>query len=127
MKVLVFIPTTVNAGARILDELETALGADEVEVVQSLDALSDRLREPLDQSTVAVLAAETEGDLNGLISISALLSDVRTVLLLPNSEESTVAKGHSLWPRVVGWGPDFARQIPPIVKKMLASPLIDSG
>ncbi len=120
-KVLLFLPNSEGGSDVLGQAVEAALGPGRLELVCSLSELRDRLRKPLEIS-VAVLVAQTEIELAKLASLAPLLDNTRVVLILPDADDATVARGHSLRPRVVGWGQDFLSQIPAIIVKMIAGP-----
>ena len=119
-KVLLFVPHARGASNGIAQAVEATLGPKCLQQVQSVGALRDRLRKPR-ETRLAILVAETGGDLRRLAKLAPLLDNTRVVLVLPDGDDATVAEGHRLRPRVVGWGPDFLSQVPAIVSKMLAN------
>ncbi len=70
-----------------------------IEVYRTIADLKDRFRYPLDDPTIAVLVAHTRQCLEELLSIRNLLGNVRIILLLPDREPETVARGHDLHAR----------------------------
>lgn len=71
----------------------------EVEIHRTIRDLKERLRRPLSDRTIAILAAHTLEDLKELLVIRNLLSNVRIILVLPDRESETVAAGHNMHAR----------------------------
>jgi tRNA splicing ligase len=57
------------------------------------------LRQPLFNPTIAILLATTREELQDILSIRDLLWDIKIILIVPDMNRGTVAKGHTLRPR----------------------------
>jgi hypothetical protein len=59
--------------------------------------------------TAAVLLTDSRENLREMLSICNLLHEIHIILILPDREDGTVAKGHRLYPRFMGYiDGDFA-------------------
>ena len=68
---------------------------------------------------IAVVMAAREKDLLDILSIRHFLSDVRLILILPNSDKSTIALGHTFYPRFLDFiTGDFSR-VAAVMNKMM--------
>ena len=103
MTVLIYSIKTKGAGERILQVMETVVSEGNVDIYRTIDALSRGLRQPRNDMTIALLLASSKEDLLDLLSIRDLLWDMKIILVLPNSDPDTVAKGHMLKPRVLSY------------------------
>jgi hypothetical protein len=103
MTVLIYSIKTKGAGERILQVIETVVSEGNVDIYRSIDALSRGLRQPRNDMTIALLLASSKEDLLNLLSIRDLLWDMKIILVLPNSDPDTVAKGHMLKPRFLSY------------------------
>jgi len=103
MTVLIYSIKTKGAGERILQVIETVVSEGNVNIYRSIDALSRGLRQPRNDMTIALLLASSKEDLLDLLSIRDLLWDMKIILVLPNSDPDTVAKGHMLKPRFLSY------------------------
>jgi hypothetical protein len=100
--ILVYYGTvTDGAGERLQRVIEGLIPKAELEVYGTIGGLAGRLRQPVGDVTMAVLLAATREDLSQILSVCDLLCYVRIMLILPDQEEDTIAKGHSLRPRFV--------------------------
>lgn len=75
---------------------------------------------------VAVLFAATRQDLLDLKSIWELLQNIRTILILPDCEEETVAVAHTMRPRFISYGDHNLRGVAAVLEKMTGI-AIDNG
>jgi hypothetical protein len=58
---------------------------------------------------IVILVANSKKELSGFFSIRDQLSDMRTVLILPDREDDTLSQGHALYPRFLSYiDSDFA-------------------
>lgn len=103
MTVLIYSTKMEGAGERILQVIETVVSERNREIYLTISALSSRLRQPQTDMNIALLLASSKEDLIELLSIRDLLRDIRIILILPNSDPETVAKGHMLKPRFLSY------------------------
>ncbi len=71
----------------------------DIEFYRTIEELTNRFRRPLDDPTIAILVADTGERLEELLARQNLFRNVRIILILPDTEPSTIAKGHNLQAR----------------------------
>jgi len=101
---------------RMIEDLNLECG---LEIYRTIESLSQRLRQPEKNLTVAVLFAISNRELLDIISIKELLFNVRIILVLPDREEDTITKGHSLHPRFLTYIDGDFGDIAAVLSKML--------
>lgn len=101
MALLIYSSKTEEAGGRLLSAIGLLIPENKIEVCQTIDELSQRLRQPLFNPTIAILLATTGEELQNILSIKDLLWDIKIILIVPDMKRGTVAKGHTLRPRFV--------------------------
>jgi len=83
--------------------LQAIIGAnalrENIIVVQNMKQLFRILRQPLNGVVAAVLLAGTQNELMELMPVRDLLLRIPIILILPDHEQETITKGHSLRPR----------------------------
>ncbi len=119
MNVLFYSAPLKGIGRRFLRIILSHIPQDRVEICRSIAALDSRLHKPLDGMTIAVFHIRSEDELEVLIARRDLLADFRTILVLPDSEESTIARGHLLRPRFVVYGDGDLPDVSVVLGKML--------
>ena len=101
MNVLFYSASLTAIGKRFLRIVVSHVPQRRIEICRSMDALDSRLHKPLEALAIAVLHVTVIDELGALITRRELLADLRTILVLPNCEESTTALAHVLRPRYV--------------------------
>ena len=119
MDILVYAKTTEDPGLRIQRLIETLVPREEIEIYETIDSLSCRLHQPIFDLDIAVLLATTKEELEDILSLRDLLSDVRSILVLPDREEETNAKGHMLRPRFITYADDNFIELAAVLTKVL--------
>jgi hypothetical protein len=121
MRLLLYTPVSGGFGGQLQREIEELIPLNDVEVYRSIENLSNRLRQCAHDLSIAVLHAARREDLSDILSIRDLLRDVRIILILPDRDESTVAKGHTLRPRFLSYSDGGFADVFSVLKKCLAS------
>lgn len=119
MHLLFYTPVSEGIGEQLQKMIEGLVPKNNVEVCRSIEGLSRRLRQPANELPIAVLLAATRGDLLELLSIRDLLYDIRIILVLPDRDEDTIAKGHMLRPRFLSYTDNDFVDVCSVLGKML--------
>ena len=99
MALLIYSAKTEGAGARLLRVIGLLLPENKFEICRSIGGLSKRLRQPVFNPTIAILLVSSREDLQNILSIRDLLWNTKIILIVPDTNPDTVAKGHILRPR----------------------------
>jgi hypothetical protein len=99
MALIIYSSKTEDAGERLLSVIGLLIPENKLEVYRTISELSQRLRQPLFNPTIAILLATTREELQDILSIRDLLWDIKIILIVPDMNRGTVAKGHTLRPR----------------------------
>lgn len=119
MRLLFYTPVSESAGELLQKMIEELVSKDNVEVYRNIESLSRRLRQPANNQPIAVLLAARKGDLLDIISIRDLLYNIRIILVLPDRDADTIAKGHTLRPRFVSYTDSDFLDVCSVLRKML--------
>ena len=101
MHTLLYLPSETITGQRLHYAVENSLPKKNIETYHTILELIERFAHPTKNNTVAVLLAETKQHLNDILVIRDILSDVRTILVIPDIEDDTIANAHKLRPRYI--------------------------
>ena len=118
----IFICSTV-AGEnqkRLDDFVDTFLPQEKIEVFRSFDHLSQKLKQPVQSESVAVLAPGSREDLLQILSWYDLLRDLRTVVIAPDHDVETVAIAHKLRPRYLTYLNGDFEDLAAVLLKMIS-------
>ena len=120
IRLLLYTPASEGVGEQLRRMIEKLVPKNNVEIYRSVESLSLRLRQPADDLPIAaVLLAARRGDLTELLSIRALLRDIRIILVLPDRDEDTIAKGHTFRPRFVSYTDGNFMDVRFVLEKMI--------
>ena len=120
-KLLLYIPVPGGIGYRLTEAVAGALPKKEVEVVQTLDALSNRLQRPLNGLELAVLLSANQRQLVDFMALKPLPERLRIILVLPDAKPQTISLGHTLQPRFVTYTHSDFQDVAAVVRKIMKS------
>lgn len=99
MKLLLYAPRINQTSRRVHQAAASVVSPERTEIYPSLEALVWGLHRPLNRPAVAVLVASDQEELARLVGLAPLLDDIRTILVLPDNQSSTLETAHKLRPR----------------------------
>jgi len=99
MTLLVYSTKTNDAEERLLRVIELLLPEKKLKFYRSIDDLSARLRQPVFNPRIIILLAASRKELENILSIRELLEDAKIILIVPDTDPATLARGHTLRPR----------------------------
>jgi len=125
MRVLLYAKDADGAGIRLQRVIEAFVLKDRLEVYRDIDNLSRRFRRPKGDvdRIILVLLTTSPQDLQSMVPIQKLLTDVRIIMVLPDRSEDTVKAGHRFLPRFVTYLDNDFVEIGAVLNKMLRYPL----
>lgn len=108
---------------RLLEKLlRSTIGNNAISRLPTIILLAQQLMRPQNlpnKPNLYVLWAGDSADINAFLKIRELLADVRCVLILPDQNATTIAQGHSLQPRHIGFADDDHAITAEIIKKLV--------
>ena len=91
-----------------------------LEAYADLEDLFHRLRKPRLNLKIGILSIGCETELDRLLTIRELLSDMRLVLVLSDKDPQTVSKAHALAPRFITFTDAGIDPLVSVIEKMMA-------
>ena len=119
MKVLFFTTQSDPDAEQVQNVIEMLVLKDQLEMCRTFDSLSRRLCQPSNDLDIAVLAAANGEDLLKILSLRNLLSDIRIILILPDSKPDTISKAHAIGPRFLTYLDSYVEELQSVLSKML--------
>ncbi|MBA4423327.1 MAG: hypothetical protein C0390_09575 [Syntrophus sp. (in: bacteria)] len=119
MGLIVYTPSENELERRFLTLLEMAIPKKKFEIYRSIGEMSARLGMPLSNVKVAVLFAVTREEITRILSLGDLMADVKSILILSDEDNDTMAKVHKLRPRYVAWADCDPIDIVTVTKRMV--------
>ena len=97
---LLFYSSKVDQDTKRLDAaVHKIIPASRIEIFKRLDDLRERLRAPVEPDSVAVLLFSNRKELQNMLSLQELLTEIYVVLVLPDLNKGTLKIAHCLLPR----------------------------
>jgi hypothetical protein len=126
MNLILYTSGTDNASWQLVEMAIAFAEKGTAEIFHSLKNLTNRLTQPKNNQTAVVLHAANEKELTQILSINDFLQDVKLILILPNREKPTVAKGHRLYPRFLSYADSDFADIGAVLNKMFENSLSEN-
>jgi hypothetical protein len=118
MGLLVYIPKKDEQGRQLQQMVGGLLWQDSIEIFYEFKYFDFRLRNLTGNEDIALLYASTAEDLDDLVANRNLFLNLRLVLILPDSDEGTIAKGHLLRPRFMSYQDNSFADLSAVLQKM---------
>jgi hypothetical protein len=99
MELLLYVPVSQDVRERVVDILERVVPGDRMRVCSTIGNLYKNLKMSQQHLTIAVLVLSNRRELMKLRSIRPMFRDMRILLVLPDTEEETIAMAHRFQPR----------------------------
>ena len=119
MNLLFFTSSNNEPTKRLQRVIEAIFQEENIEIHRTIESLSQRLCQLPNKPSIAILLVTSQEELLDILHIRKLFRDIRIVLILPDREESTVAKGHRLYPRFFSYIDSDFKEIAAVLNKML--------
>ena len=90
-----------------------------LETCHCIDDLSERMRHPMGGLSMIILLADTQDDLDNLLTLSAIFENFDIILILPDKTPGTIFKGYKFFPRYAGFKNDDFSELVLILARMI--------
>ncbi len=119
MKVLFYMDTRDGIGERLQRKVETVAPAENLQICRTVECLIQMFRRPLNKPSIAVVLTTSKSELSDILSIRDFLLDVPIILILPDRNKETIAKGFTLYPRFMSYVDGDFNDVAAVLGKML--------
>ncbi len=93
---------------------------DSIEVYRSMETVTERLRDPIDNIATAVFVASSLAELKKFYKLRNYFFDLRHIIILPEKDEKMIAIAHKLRPRFLGYFENGFNVVTAVLKKMFS-------
>jgi len=122
-KAIIFIPEDAESADRLQDLVDSISPFAKTEVVRSFGHLNTQLLPHANQPRpIVIVLAPTRNDLESLLEVQELFENTRLILVLADADVETVALGHRMRPRFIGYASNGFTEIAAVVRKMAGNP-----
>jgi 6-phosphogluconate dehydrogenase len=119
MSVMYYASVHTEVSEQLQKLVESTAARGTVKIHRTITNLAHRLSQPAAEVPIVVLLAAGKKDLMDIISIRTLLMDCRIIIILPDREDDTISKGHSLRPRFLSFIDSDFTELGAVLSKML--------
>lgn len=119
--IIFFSTSRGGSEERLLGIIETVVSKEDIRIYRTIGSLSRWLRQPRNDTDIVILLASSKVELHylNLVSLRNLLSDMRIVVILPDSKPDTIAKGHILRPRFLSYCDGDFQDVAAVLSRMI--------
>ena len=110
---------TTEISKRLQNVVESEVSDEQVEILRSLEDLSERVGQFPKKIDVAVILIQSKFELFELIALKSLLEGICIILILPNRKKETVSGGLSLYPRFMSFADSDFKDVSAVLEKIL--------
>jgi hypothetical protein len=103
----------------LLELIESRVPRDQMEFLQTFEALKERVHRLSKEIDVAVLLAKDNVQLCELVSLKDFLEGVRIILILPDQGKETVSKATKLFPNFISSMDSDFHLVSDVLERML--------
>jgi hypothetical protein len=122
-KAIIFIPDDAESADRLQDLINSISPFAATEVVRSFGDLHKLLLPQANQQRpIVIVLAPTRNGLENLLKVQELFENTRLILVLADADVETVALGHRMQPRFIGYVSNGFTEIAAVVRKMAGNP-----
>ncbi len=119
MKLVVYHGKCEKECHEIVSSMEDLISGEFVEIHATIDGLFNRLRGFHRGQMIAVIITATRTELMNVVLLKDLLTDIPTILILPDHSQETFSKGAKLVPRYVSYIDGDSSEIRLVMEKIL--------
>ena len=119
MEVILYTPDSEQSGVQ--ERIGGLIPQRRVRVYRTLEGLSERLHRPIDSETVLIIVTYSREKLSEVSPLRHVLGDVRTVVVVPDQEPTTVALAHQLRPRFLTYANSNLEDLTSVLQRMIKS------
>ncbi len=121
MRVFLYSSEIEGKGKEIQGEMKELFPIDQLNILRSVDNLSQKLQEPWEEKPVVVILACKKDELLDLVSIREQLHPVRVILILADAEEGTISLAHRIRPNYLTYVHRDTKELKAVLQKMSGS------
>jgi len=119
MRILLYAKAAEQFTDRLKNLIATHFPEGKIDVYQTIESLSQRLRQPMEDPKIAILLTNSRVDLMDILSIQHLFRDTPIIFFAPDNERETIALAHQLRPRFLSDTQSDFEVISGVLKKMV--------
>ncbi len=116
-----FIPSRHDGEKRLMAAVKRLIPAVSMKVYRNADSLRRRLLPGGSSASAVVIFAATKQDLLSVVPLRDVLLSFRIIMVLPDSDDVTLAMGWGMWPRFVSYADGDFRDVAGVLNKIVGT------
>ena len=123
MKVLLYAAEKNKAGKRLEKKIKATINGIDLQIYRTIKTLVHKLNQfaAVGHGDIVVLLTSSKKELQNLISFRHLINNMRVIIILPDMEKDTIAKGHLLRPRFLTFADKNFEMATAVLSNMIAN------
>lgn len=121
IKIIYYSEINEPSSERLKRVIEMNFPRHHIEEYRTVEALSQRLEQPIPELPIIVLLAASREDLSAIMTLRELLLDRRIILVLPDDTPETASCGHMLRPRFITYRESDYGDVSVVLGRMIKS------
>ncbi|MGD0234385.1 MAG: hypothetical protein ABSC55_07560 [Syntrophorhabdales bacterium] len=120
-EIIFFIPNKNDAEKRLMGAVERLVPTLSMKICRNSYSLRRRLLPGGNSPSAVVILAATKQDLLSVMPLRELLLSFRIIMVLPDSDDVTLAMGWGMWPRFVSYADGDFRDVAGVLNKIVGT------
>ena len=120
-EIALFVPSRNNTEKRLMAALQGVVPGVSLKIYRNPDSLRRRLLPDGSSAPTVVILAATKQDLLGVVPLRELLRGFRVIMILPDSDDLTLAMGWAMWPRFVSYADGDFQDVVGVLNKTVGT------
>jgi len=121
MRIIFYSSENEPTCERMQQVIEMNLSRNRIEACRTVEALSQRLEQPIAELLIVVILAASREELSSIMVLRELLLDRRIILVLPDDDPETASWGHTLRPRFITYRNSDYSDVSVVLGRMIKS------
>ncbi len=118
MNIILFTDAPQGMGTTLEQRIQNQLPRMQVEIVDSIGLIAQRLCRPLNGISVIILFIASESQIEQLLAIQPFFDDIRLILIFPDTNRTMMAKGLQLDPCFISYLHSDLNDITSVLEKI---------
>jgi len=119
MSVIYYSSNDNETSERLQRIIEAEALREEIELYQSIEEFSKRLRQPNMENNIAILLISAIAEIYQGCSIKKLSNNARVILVLPDRSDEMISAGYKLHPRFISYIDSDFRDVAIVLRRMI--------
>ncbi len=119
MSVIYYYSNDNETAIRLKKFIRTEAPEEEIEVYDSIEEISKRLRQPKLDNNIVILLISAIAEIYQISLIKKLSNSIRIILILPDRSDEMIAAGYKLHPRFISYADSDFKDIAVVLRKMI--------